>query len=128
MVVGLKLRLNNNIEINEHEINADITSLADTPRIMTKLISNITGIPVKKLQEFIVDENGKVIGRATGGDFGFRLNKSIALGMVKPELANVGQKLKIDIFQDQPLIFFYQIDHFFFPLCFPLYSHCAFRS
>ncbi len=29
MVVGLKLRLNNNIEINENEINADITSLAD---------------------------------------------------------------------------------------------------
>ena len=26
-----------------------------------------------------------------------RLGKSIALGMVKPELANVGQKLKIDI-------------------------------
>jgi len=29
MVVGLKLRLNNNIEINENEINADVTSLAD---------------------------------------------------------------------------------------------------
>ena len=42
-------------------------------------------------------ENGKVVGRATGGDFGFRLGKSIALGMVKPELANVGQKLNIDI-------------------------------
>jgi len=42
-------------------------------------------------------ENGHVIGRATGGDYGFRLGKSIALGMVKPELANVGQKLKIDI-------------------------------
>ncbi len=42
-------------------------------------------------------ENGSVVGRATGGDFGFRLGKSIALGMVKPELANVGQKLKIDI-------------------------------
>ena len=42
-------------------------------------------------------ENGSVVGRATGGDFGFRLNKSIALGMVKPELAKVGQKLKIDI-------------------------------
>jgi len=38
-----------------------------------------------------------VVGRATGGDFGFRLNKSIALGMVKPDLANVGQDLKIDI-------------------------------
>ena len=32
-----------------------------------------------------------------GGDFGFRLNKSIALGMVKPNLAKVGQKLEIDI-------------------------------
>ena len=42
-------------------------------------------------------ENGSVIGRATGGDFGFRLGKSLALGMVKPELANVGQKLKIEI-------------------------------
>ncbi len=42
-------------------------------------------------------QNNKVVGRATGGDFGFRLNKSIALGMVKPELATTGQKLKIDI-------------------------------
>jgi dimethylglycine dehydrogenase len=42
-------------------------------------------------------ENGKVVGRATGGDFGFRLNKSIAIGMVKPELATTDQKLKIDI-------------------------------
>ena len=44
-----------------------------------------------------VKENGSVIGRATGGDYGFRLKKSIALGMVKPEYAKVGQKLKIDI-------------------------------
>ena len=42
-------------------------------------------------------ENGSVVGRATGGDYGFRLGKSIALGMIKPDLANVGQKLKIDI-------------------------------
>ena len=42
-------------------------------------------------------ENEKVVGRATGGDFGFRINKSIAIGMVKPELATTGQKLKIDI-------------------------------
>ncbi len=41
--------------------------------------------------------NGNVVGRATGGDFGFRLDKSIALGMIKPELAKVGQKLEIDI-------------------------------
>ena len=42
-------------------------------------------------------DNGTVVGRATSGDFGFRVNKSIALGMVKPELAKVGQKLTIDI-------------------------------
>jgi dimethylglycine dehydrogenase len=41
--------------------------------------------------------NGKVVGRATGGDFGFRLTKTIALGRVKPEIATTGQKLQIDI-------------------------------
>ena len=29
MVVGIKIRLNNNVEINEDQINKDITSLAD---------------------------------------------------------------------------------------------------
>jgi dimethylglycine dehydrogenase len=42
-------------------------------------------------------DNGNDIGRATGGDFGFRLVISIAVGMVKPEIATPGQKLKIDI-------------------------------
>ena len=42
-------------------------------------------------------ENDKVVGLATGGDFGFRLGKSIALGMVNPNVATTGQKLKIDI-------------------------------
>jgi dimethylglycine dehydrogenase len=39
----------------------------------------------------------KVVGRATGGEFGFRLDKSIALAMVKPEHAIVGDKLQVDI-------------------------------
>jgi dimethylglycine dehydrogenase len=42
-------------------------------------------------------KDDKVIGRATGGEYGFRLDKSIALAMVKPEMANVGEKLKVDI-------------------------------
>jgi dimethylglycine dehydrogenase len=41
--------------------------------------------------------NGEVVGRATGGNFGFRLNKSLALGMVKPEFAKQGTELEIDI-------------------------------
>ena len=42
-------------------------------------------------------KDGKVVGRATGGEFGFRLDKSIALAMVKPDFSNVGDKLQVDI-------------------------------
>ena len=42
-------------------------------------------------------KNGELIGRATGGGFGFRVNKSLALGMVRPELAAAGTELEIDI-------------------------------
>jgi dimethylglycine dehydrogenase len=41
--------------------------------------------------------NDQVVGRATGGEYGFRLDKSMALAMVKPEFATIGQKLKVDI-------------------------------
>ena len=40
---------------------------------------------------------GKLIGRATNGGFGFRVNKSLALGMVKPDVAAVGTELEIKI-------------------------------
>ena len=41
--------------------------------------------------------DGEVVGRATSGGYGFRLNKSLALAMVRPELAAVGTELMIDI-------------------------------
>ena len=40
---------------------------------------------------------GKPVGRATGGNFGFRVNKSIALGMVRPDYAEIGNELEMDI-------------------------------
>jgi len=40
---------------------------------------------------------GEVVGRATGGGFGWRLNKSLALGMVHPSKFDVGTKLEIEI-------------------------------
>jgi len=64
-------------------------------KLVTLELDNTTDADV--LGNNPIYQNGKVVGRATGGDFGFRLNKSIALGMVKPELATTGQKLKIDI-------------------------------
>ena len=41
--------------------------------------------------------DGQPVGRATGGNFGFRVKKSLALGMVRPELAEVGTELEMDI-------------------------------
>jgi len=41
--------------------------------------------------------DGEVIGRATGGNFGFRVEQSLALGMVRPEFAEMGQALEIEI-------------------------------
>ena len=41
--------------------------------------------------------DGEVIGRATSGGYGFRLGKSLALAMVRPDLAAVGTELLIDI-------------------------------
>ena len=39
-------------------------------------------------------QDGAVIGRATGGGFGFRVKKSLALGMVRPELASAGDRAR----------------------------------
>ena len=40
---------------------------------------------------------GKLVGRATNGGFGWRVNKSLALGMVRPEFATLGSELEIKI-------------------------------
>ena len=39
----------------------------------------------------------EMVGRSTGGNYGFRVEKSLALGMVRPELAAVGQQLDIEV-------------------------------
>ncbi|MEI7598648.1 MAG: FAD-dependent oxidoreductase [Aestuariivirga sp.] len=41
--------------------------------------------------------NGQLIGRATNGGFGFRVNKSLALGMVRPDHSAIGTELEIKI-------------------------------
>ncbi|MCY4095959.1 MAG: FAD-dependent oxidoreductase [Gammaproteobacteria bacterium] len=41
--------------------------------------------------------DGEMIGRATSGNYGFRLEQSLALGMVEPSLAEEGRALEIDI-------------------------------
>ena len=41
--------------------------------------------------------DGALVGRATGGNYGFRVGKSLALAMVRPELAAVGTTTQMDI-------------------------------
>ena len=40
---------------------------------------------------------GEVVGRATGGNYGFRTQKSLALAMVRPKYAEIDTKLQMDI-------------------------------
>ena len=39
----------------------------------------------------------ELVGRSTSGNYGFRLEQSLALAMVRPELASVGTALEIDV-------------------------------
>ena len=47
--------------------------------------------------EPLFDAKGKMIGRATSGYYGHVLKKSLAIGYVKPEFAEVGTKIAIEI-------------------------------
>ncbi|MBT7760770.1 MAG: aminomethyl transferase family protein, partial [Rhodospirillaceae bacterium] len=42
-------------------------------------------------------QGNELVGRATGGNYGFRLGKSLALAMVRPELAALGTELRMNI-------------------------------
>lgn len=42
-------------------------------------------------------KDGEIIGRATGGGYGFRVEKSLALGMLAPRFAELGTTLEIEI-------------------------------
>jgi dimethylglycine dehydrogenase len=41
--------------------------------------------------------DGEMIGRATGGGYGWRTGKSLALAMVRPDLARAGTEIEIEI-------------------------------
>lgn len=50
--------------------------------------------------EALFDKKGKLIGRCTSGGFGWRLGKSLALGMVKPEFGSHGSEVMVRILGD----------------------------
>jgi len=64
-------------------------------RLVTLDVSDVTDADA--LGNNALLQGSKLVGRATGGGFGFRVDKSLALGMVERELAEPGTKLQIDI-------------------------------
>jgi dimethylglycine dehydrogenase len=47
--------------------------------------------------EPILDKKGRLIGRCTSGGYGWRLGKSLALGMVRPEFGDEGREVEVRI-------------------------------
>lgn len=43
-------------------------------------------------------KDGDIVGETTSGNFGYRVNKSIALGIVRADLATEGTELEVEIF------------------------------
>ncbi len=63
---------------------------------VTLVVDDVSDVDARG-SEAIYDMNGTLIGRATNGAYGFRIGKSIALAMVKPEYSAIGTKMRIKI-------------------------------
>ena len=64
-------------------------------RLVTLEVHDVTDADALGNNPLFVD--GELVGRATGGNYGFRVGKSLALAMVKPELAEIGTTVEMDI-------------------------------
>ena len=63
--------------------------------LVTLVVSDVTDADA--LGNNALTKAGELIGRATGGGYGFRIDKSLALGMVRPEYAEPGTEMEIEI-------------------------------
>ncbi len=68
-------------------------------RFVTMEVHNIRDADARG-NEALYDKKGNLIGRCTSGGFGWRLNKSLALGMVRPEFGELGSEMTVKILGD----------------------------
>ena len=64
-------------------------------RFVTMEIHGVTDADARGSEPILVD--GEMVGRCTQGAFGWRVGKSLALGMVRPDLGEIGQELTVQI-------------------------------
>lgn len=64
-------------------------------RFVTMEVHGVTDADARGSE--VIYKDGKPAGRATSGGYGWRLGKSLALAMVRPELSEIGTELEIKI-------------------------------
>ena len=65
-------------------------------RFVTLEVQGVTDADARGSEPILLD--GQIVGRCTSGGYGWRVGKSLALGMVRPELAEIGSELDIRIY------------------------------
>ena len=68
-------------------------------RLVTLAVHDVTDADALGNNALSID--GELIGRATSGGFGFRTGQSLALGMLRHDLAEPGTRLEIEILGEQ---------------------------
>jgi dimethylglycine dehydrogenase len=64
-------------------------------RFVTMEVDGVSDVDARGSEAILKD--GKLVGRCTNGAYGWRLGKSLALGMVRPELGEIGSELDVSI-------------------------------
>ena len=64
-------------------------------RFVTMEVHDITDADARGSEPILV--NGEMVGRCTSGGYGWRVGKSLALGMIRPEFSELGQEVDIVI-------------------------------
>jgi dimethylglycine dehydrogenase len=64
-------------------------------RFVTLEVHDVTDADARGSEPIL--HKGALVGRCTSGGFGWRVGKSLALGMVRPEFGDVGQELDVAI-------------------------------
>ena len=62
---------------------------------MTLEVHGVTDADARGSEPILKD--GEMVGRCTNGGFGWRTGKSLALGMVRPDLGEPGTELQVTI-------------------------------
>ena len=68
-------------------------SAASSYRFVTMEVHGVTDADARGSEPILVD--GEMVGRCTSGGYGWRIGKSLALGMVRPDLGEIGQELTV---------------------------------